>query len=96
VKEVEGYESGAVHDDALRVHLEERHGPSEVLEVSDGTYLVLAQASGKLILCDKCVRWEWDCRTTETGSTWCTKKCTDWECREVPASFTRALVRALA
>jgi hypothetical protein len=91
----ETIESGPVEEDSFWAHIREHHGPSEALEVGAGVFVVVEQATGKLFICDKCDEYTWKCREDNEGSTICRKVCISWTCREVPASFTRALVRAL-
>lgn len=58
--------------------------PGVVIEVQPGVVL-RATKRGKLLLCDKCERYVWECTTGPDGTTWCTKVCAAWSCREVPA-----------
>ncbi len=56
-----------------------------VIDVHPGV-VMRATTRGTLILCDKCDRYEWDCKTYPSGDTWCTRVCVSWTCREVPAA----------
>lgn len=65
-------------------------GDGVTVEIVPGVALLRAQA-GKLILCDECTQWKWECKTSG-GDTWCTKVCAAWNCRELPAELMKALM----
>lgn len=63
-------------------------GPGVTVEIQAG--VVMRATKGKLILCDKCEKYEWRCETVGQ-ETWCTKVCVVWDCRELPAEVAGAL-----
>jgi hypothetical protein len=67
-----------------------RERGDSVYQLDTKSAVVLSRRSGKLKIC-RCIQSEWDCQTDEDGDTWCTPRCTGWECFDIDPGLAGVL-----